>query len=157
MSEILYGQSGDVRAELNNADEVEISAALINTSRQRATRIVNVYLKKAYPDSIPVTDQANVPVLLDSLTNDLATYYCKRTIHQGPSLLSDEIKEEYYERTIKILEEIRDGETTIPELASVAGTDISANRSAYTPTFDVDDSLEHVVDPNLESDIADGR
>lgn len=157
MSELLYGSSGDVRLELGSPDEVEVSASLINTSRQKATRLINTYCKNAYPDNIPFATAADIPLVLDSLANDLSVYFVKRSLHHGPSPLSDEIKIEYYENSIKLLEEIRDGKTVISELDDAQGTSIDTNRSGYIPIFDVDGELEQKVDSDLSDDIADER
>ena len=148
----LYGTSGDVREELGNPDELEYSSADISDARSKATNTVNIYVAKAYPSDVPFT-AATLPEALNEITNDLAVYYAKRRKHPGPAPLSEEVKEEYYEKSIKLLELIRDGDLVLPELASTAGGGISANRSAYTPIFDVDAIDNHDVSPDLTDHI----
>lgn len=149
MPELIYGSSGDCRLELGNPAEAEVSASLLNTSRRRATRVINSYLERAYPGQIPFSASGDVPELLNSLNDDLSTYYVKRALHHGPSPLSDTIKEEYYDKSIKLLEEIRDGELVISELAGKVGDIGIATQSKYTPTFsDEKDELNWQIDPD---------
>ncbi len=156
MAELVYGSSGDVRLELGNPAEAEVSAPLLDLSRRKATRLVNSFVEKAYPDQIPFTVAGDIPLLLNTISDDLSVYYVKRSLHPGPNPLSDTIKEEYYEKNIKILEQIRDGDLEISELAGKQ-TSVSSNRSTYTPIFDVDDIENHVVDPDLTRDVEESR
>ena len=156
MSELLYGQSGDCRLELGNPAEAEVSAPLLDLSRRKATRLVNSYVKKAYPDQIPFTDSADIPLLLNTITDDLSVYFIKRSLHPGPNPLSDTIKEEYYENNIKTLEQIRDGTLEIPELAGKQ-INILANKSQYQPTFNDDSELDWQIDSDKLRDISDER
>ena len=156
MSLFLYGSSGDTRAELGNPDEAEYSADDIRRARTRATNLINSYIQKAYPSNVPFAS-GDVPDFLDVLADDLSVYYAKRSKHQGPAPLSDEIKEEYYDRSVKLLKLISTGEIEIPELEGKQGDSIIANRKDYTPICDVDGELDQKIDPDLLSDISDDR
>ena len=153
---LLYGTSGDVREELGSPAEIEYSAGDIEDARAKATNTVNIYVAKAYPDKVPFVI-STLPEALNEITNDLAVYYAKRRKHPGPAPLSEEVKEEYYEKSIKLLELIRDGDIVLPELADTSGGDVSALRSAYTPIFDLDDAENQGIDPDLTNHIADER
>ena len=156
MSELIYGSSGDCRLELGNPSEAEISAPLLELSRRKATRLVNSYIEKAYPSQIPFSASGDVPLILQNLTDDLSVYFIKRSIHQGPSPLSDTIKEEYYDKSIKVLEEIRDNKLEISELAGKQ-VNILSNRNKYIPVFSGEDIVDSVIDPDLSNDISDSK
>lgn len=148
---ILYGGSGDVREGLGNPTELEYSASLINKSRTSATDIVNGYLEVVYPDNIPFTSTGDVPSLVNTLTNDLSVYFCRRDAHRGIAPLVDSVKEEYYQRPIDILEKIKTGDMTIPELGSLQGGNIStpaadATGKPYTPIFGEGDETTWQLD-----------
>ena len=156
MAELLYGSSGDCRIELGNPAEAEVSASLLDLSRKRATRLVNTYVEKAYPSQIPFAASGDVPLILQTLTDDLSVYFIKRSLHPGPTPLSDTIKEEYYNKSVKVLEEIRDGVLAIPELAGKQ-TNILSNRNKYVPIFSGEDIVDSVIDPDLSNDISDSK
>jgi len=157
MSELIYGLSGDVRQELGNPSEVEVSAGKILTARTRATRVVNGRLEKLFPDSIPFTSSTNVPVLIDEITNELATFYVKRMSHKGIAPLSDEVKTEYWEKPMQMLQDIIDEKVKLPELTAAEADRMLAPQKDYTPTFDEADELNWVVDPDKLEDIADSK
>uniref|UniRef100_A0A6M3LDP5 Uncharacterized protein n=1 Tax=viral metagenome TaxID=1070528 RepID=A0A6M3LDP5_9ZZZZ len=156
MSEYLYGSSGDVRELLGNPVEQEVTATLIDLAREKATRLVNSYVEVSYPSQVPFAS-GNVPLLLDSLTDDLSVYYVKRALHTGVAPISDEVKEEYWEKPIGILEKISKSEIQISELQDKDGDIVSSSRSKYTPIFDVDDTVNHILDSDLENDIGNSR
>lgn len=153
----LYGTSGDVREELGNPAELEYSAEDIADSRTKATNLVNLYVSKAYPTYVPFT-LGSCPEPIHEITNDLAVYYAKRRKHPGPGPLSEDVKAEYYDKSIKLLELIRDGDVTFTELETNApDAGYMATRSSYTPIFDVDQIENHVIDKDLEDHIDDER
>ncbi len=152
----LYGTSGDVREELGNPAELEYSAGDIEDARTKATNTINIYVAKAYPNDVPFT-VSSLPEALNEIANDLAVYYAKRRKHPGPAPLSEDVKEEYYDKSIKLLELIRDGDVALPELVDTSGGDITANRSAYTPIFDLDNIENQNIDTDLEDHIDDER
>ena len=156
MAELNYVPSGDLRLELGNPSEAETSAELLVYSSRKATRLVNVYIEKAYPSQIPFTVSGDVPSLIESLAIDLSVYFVKRSLHPGPAPLSDVIKQEYYDKSVKVLEEIRDNKLEIPELSGKQ-VNILSNRDKYTPVFDNEYIEGSVVDSNLSDDIADSK
>lgn len=157
MAELLYGSSGDVRLELANASEEEISASLLNLGRQKATRLVDSFIEKAYPNQTPFTVSTDIPVLINTLVDDLSVYFIKRSLHPGPNPLSEDVKSEYYDKPMEILKFIRDGELEIPELSGKQGDSVISSQSAYNPTFQEDSELGWKVDSNKESDIDNSR
>lgn len=149
--------SGDVRESLGSPDEVEYSAISLEMGRRRATNLINSYVQRVYPSQIPFTASGDVPALLETLAIDLSVYFCKRDKHQGPAPLSDEIKEEYYDKSIALLESISKGEVEIPELEGKQGDAILAPQSAYSPTFGEGDELSWDVSSEKLTDEEDER
>lgn len=155
---MLYGASGDVRGELGNPSEVEYSSEDINRARTKATNLVDSYISSAYPSQTPFTNTADVPALINTLSDDLSVYFAKRAKHPGMSPLTEDVKTEYYDKSIKLLEQIRDGELEIPELESKRGNIISStSTNAYTPTFAEDDETGWNIDTDKLDDISDTR
>jgi len=157
MAELILGSSGDVREELGNPSEIEYSATVLNLARTRATRVVTGYVEKAYPGKTPFTSSGDVPVLLNEITNELAVFYAKRLNHPGPNPLSEEVKEEYWDKPMEMLKGINEGTIVLSELSTEQGDDIIAKRSEYTPIYDVDEIEKQVVDSDLKGDIEDER
>lgn len=153
---INYSSSGDVREILGTPSEAEVSATKIDLGRRKASRLIDTYLEKPYPGQIPFTASGDVPSIVNEIASDLSVYFIKRDLHPGPNPLSDTIKEEYYDKNIEVLQQIRDGELEIPELAGKQSS-ILANRSEYHPICDVDNIENHNIDTNLLSDINDAR
>lgn len=154
---LYYGNSGDIRAALGNPSEIEYSANDLLRARVKATSVVNSYLEKQYPDSIPFSTSGDVPTLVTSITEDLSIYFLKRDKHRGPSPLLDSIKEEYWQKSIDLLTSISNGDVSIPELDSTAGDDIISKQSDYTPTFDEGAIEDSVIDPDKLDDISDAK
>ena len=172
-SEILYGASGDVRDEINAhaasgmtaghyVDEAEMPGSLVVRSLRKATREINAYLEIVYADQIPFTTTGSVPVLLDEISTDVATFYCMRSMTSALGPISEDKKWAYYDKYFDkengLLAMIRDGEVQLPELTSVTPGDVKMVRSSDTsPIFDVDSDLNHRVDPRVIEDIENER
>jgi len=156
MSLFLYGSSGDCRQELGNPDEVEYSAEDIRRARERATNLINSYVGKAYPSNVPFAS-GDTPNQLNTLCDDLSVFFAKRSKHHGPAPLSDEIKEEYYDKSIALLEAISKGDVELPELEGKQGDAILAPRKGYSPTFGEGDELSWDVSPDKLTDESDAR
>lgn len=153
---VVYGASGDVRAELGSPSELEVSASDILRGRSKATNVINLYIGQAYPSKVPFSSDS-IPESITEIANDLSTYFIKRFKHPGPTPLSEDVKKEYYEDNIKLLELIRDGKLEIPELQGDLGDAIQANRADYTTIFDLDETEEHIIDNDLKDHISDNR
>ena len=154
---IFYGSSGDIRNDLGNPTETEISASLIDLARKKATSIVDAMLEVVYPSKVPWTVAGDVPMLINSVTDDLAIYYIRRSKHPGPLPLTKEVKQEYWEQPIDLLKRIQKREIDLPELTSSLDSQIEANRVDYTPIFDLDEIESAVIDPDLLDDIDEKR
>ena len=154
---ILYGGSGDTRAVSGNPSEAEVSATMLALARQKATALVNSYLEQQFPDIVPWTASGDVPNLINSITDDIASYYIRRDNHVAVMPMSDEVKAEYWEKPISLLEQIRDRKLQLPELTSQLTDEIRANRSAYPTVFDMDDIKKQGVDSDLIDGIAADR
>ena len=154
---ISYGVSGDVRSSLGTPSENEYSASSIALGRLRATNVINSYLEKQYPSSTPFAASGDVPALIDTIATDLSVYYLKRDKHRGPAPLSDVIKEEYWDKNIELLKQIRDGELKLPELDAKDTDLIQAPQESHTPIFDEGSIEDQVVDPDRLDEIADSK
>ena len=172
-SEVLYGSSGDVRNEINAyaalntaghyVDEVEVPGELIIRSLERATRRINGYLEVVYPDQIPVTVVASVPVLLDDVSSDLAVYYAWRANAARLRPMSSEKRKQYYDDHVSeggpdqpkgTLPMLRDRKLQIAEFTATYGDEVQAVReTGQAPIFDVDDEKNWNTDPRTIDDI----
>ena len=156
--ELLYGISTEIKRELQNPSEEEVSTSDITAAQRRATRLINAYLGSIVMGALPWTDRTGVPAIVDTLAEELAVYYIKRAKHPGPAPLDNSIKVEYYDKAIGVLEQIQKGQMSIPELESVISASlIQCNRENYRPTFDVDEDINQTQDENLLEDITDSR
>lgn len=165
MSEVIYGSSGDTRSELvsGNAvtdqgylDETQIRGEIITRGLRRATRIINGYLESVYPDSVPFA-AGSIPLLIDSLANDLAVCYVMRSKHSNFPPMSNETKEMYCDETKELLEKLQKREMQLPELTSTDYPETSNNMEDIIPVFDMDDVTNQGVDPDLIDDIRDEK
>lgn len=165
-TEVFYSSSGDVREELNAGamagdrgylDESQIKGVIIQRARRRATRVINGKLEPVYPTKIPFAS-GDVPKLIDSIAGDLSVYYVKRAKHPGPEPMVSNVKEEYFERSMELLQEIADRKIELPELTSeISYPETYHNRKDITPVFDMDDIESQVVDSDLKEDISEDR
>jgi len=167
MAEVIYAASGDIRVELNagapqGADsykgEDEIRGAIITLSAERATRVIDGKLEKTYPNDVPWGSVASVPLLIVSIANDLSVYYVRRSKHPGPGPMSDDVKEEYWDKPMEMLDAMAAGAMELPELASSTSVDeVSSSTEGYISVFDMDDVINQEVDPSRLDDIADSK
>lgn len=171
-TEILYGNSGDVRNEINSyqqvttaghyADENEIPGILIIAGMRRATRIINAFLEPVYADQVPFATVAAVPLILDEISSDMATYFTLRSSAAALGKVSDQKKLDYYDSYVDpqkgMLSLISQRKIQIPELTSVSpfeGKQIRAE--GRYPVFDISDETGAGPDPKLIDDIGSER
>ena len=153
-----YGVSGDVRdLGFSQSTEVEVPGAIITTCLTKATNLVNSYLGHTYPEQVPYTVVGDIPAMINDLTTDLAIYFTKRSKHPGPGPLAEEIKSYYYDKSITMLENLRDKKLMLPEITAKIERDITANQIDFQPTFGIGDELSQSVDSNHLQDEADKR
>lgn len=170
-NEILYGTSGDVRNEINSyaspagaghyVDETEVPGSSIIRGLERATRRINAYLEVVYSNNIPVTTSAGVPVLLDDIACDLATYFVWRENMFRLAKMPDEKRQSYFlDHTSQdpnnpgTLPMIRSRELQLPEFGSAYADEVKAVRSqGQAPIFDVDKETNWEIDPRTIDDI----
>ncbi len=152
-----YGSSGDIRLQLGSPSETEVAGTKINLGNQKATSVVNGYLETQWPDDIPWSASGDVPDLIKEVTTDLATYYTKRDLHPGPMPLSDDVKEEYWNKPIGFLERIITGDLKLPELTSKTYNALQANREDNRSIFDIDPIEEASPPSDLIDEVGDSR
>ena len=171
-SEVLYGASGDVRNEINAhvlqstaghfADETEIPGSLIIKSLVKSTRLINAFLEPVYADQLPFTAAADVPVFLEEISNDIATYFVWRSSHLKLGNIPEDRRNDYYGQYVDskdgILTRISEKKLQIPELSAVSPSDAKSIRNlGRHSVFDLDADTQQGVDPNLLEDIAQDR
>lgn len=174
-TEVLYGNSGDVRNEINAflqtnspghvVDEAEIPGALIIKSLVKATRLINGFLAPVYADNIPVTTVAGVPKLMDEAGSDIAMFYVWRSAHVLLGKMPDEKKMDYYDQYVSrnpqdpgFLILISQRKMQLPEFAQQAPNEAEDVRQISRPAiFDLDGITEQEVSPKLLEDIAEER
>jgi hypothetical protein len=171
-TEIFYGVSGDVRDEINAyaavttaghyADQTELPGSLIIGGLRRATRLINIFLEPTYPNQLPFTATGDVPKFLDDVGTDIATYYTLRSVTAKLGRVSDEKKQDYFDHYVKspdgLLVLIRDRKLQVPELTVHTPDQAQSTRKlGRHPVFDLDAPENWGVDPDLLSDISDGR
>lgn len=167
-NEILYGSSGDVRNEINAyaaqafaghyVDENEVPGSLIIRSLERATRLINGYLEVVYANQIPVATVASVPVLLDDIASDIATFYTIRANQARMKAMSEEKRAQYYDNYVSeekgTLVKIRDRKIQLPEFSGAYTDEVKAVRSqGQAPIFDVDNETNWNPDQRTLDDI----
>lgn len=173
-NEILYGSSGDVRNEINTflsqsgytghyVDERELPGSLIIRSLERATRLINGYLEPVYADQVPIKAAASVPVLLDDVATDIATFYCLRSSQARVTSVSPEKRRDYYDDHTReggqdvakgTLPMLRDRELQLPEFSGAYTDEVKAVRDkGQAPIFDVDNEANWNPDQRTIEDI----
>lgn len=168
MAEIIYAVSGDIREELNSGmvagdigykDDSEIRGTLITREARRATRRINSKLKGTYPDSIPFGASGDVPLTIQAIANDIGVFYVRRSKHPGPGPMSDDVKEEYWDKPMAELDEIISAGISLSELDAMgtSSDEVYHTRKNRTPIFDMDSVESQEVSPDLLDDIADSR
>lgn len=171
-SVILYGNSGDVRSEINAyaaastaghyADENEVPGLLIINSLRRSTRMINAYLEPVYASQIPFAASGDVPVFLDEISTDIATYYTLRSVTAKLGSVSEEKKAAYFDHYTEspdgLLVQIRDRRLQLSELTAVSPDQAKSVRArGRHPVFDLDDAANYEPDSDLLRDISDER
>jgi hypothetical protein len=167
-TEILYGSSGDVRNEINAyasstfaghyVDENEVAGSLVIRSLERATRLINGYLEVVYANQMPIAAAASVPVLLDDIASDIATYYTLRANQARMKAMSEEKRAQYYDNYVSepdgLLAKIRERKIQLPEFSGAYTDEVkSVREQGQAPIFDVDDEKNWGVDPRTIDDI----
>jgi len=107
---------------------------------------------------------SDVPPLLKTLSEDIASFYSFRSFYGGDNQNINEWIEKYQE-ALNFLDEIRDAKidlvdengNVIPERDTTASTVISSNTKDYQSTFDEDDVLNWKTDQDKLTTIEDNR
>lgn len=148
--------AGAVEGDKNYKGEAQLHEALITRSAKHATRVIDGKLESVYPDQVPWAASGDVPTLVRSVAEDLSVYYVRRAKHPGPGPMSDDVKGEYYDKPMAILEQIADREILLNEL-SIGYPDVYHSRKNRDPIFDMDDVIDQEVDPELLDDISNAK
>ena len=167
MAEIIYASSGDIREEYNAGaavgdkgykDETTLHGVLITRSARRATRVINGKLEGAYPNDIPFTTDASVPKLIKEIADDLSIYYVRRSKHPGQGPMADDVKADYFDSPMELLNEIAAGDTKLSELETLTSDRYTFHTmKGVNPVFNMGNIEDQEVDPDLLGTIADDR
>jgi len=140
-----YGDDSRARRLYSDFTTTEVSATVFSDSRLKSDTIIDGYMKKIYPGSFPYTGSA--PALINSISDDLTVYFCLRSKKKGlPGAVSGDIKETYYDPSIKMLEDIQAGKIRIPEIAKKSV--IESNTRQQTPVAGLEAEESWEVSPN---------
>jgi len=159
-----YGNSGDVRADLNGGlpsthdnymGEAQLSGALIERGRRNAYSIINSKLEPAYPSQVPWSS-GNEPGLLYEISNKLTMCFVLARKNPGSEPLDKNRRERYCEEPMKMLNELASFEMQLPEIESPLGSKVHHNRD-YPTACDMDDIENHEINSDLLDEIADER
>jgi len=111
---------------------------------------------------IDITDQGTgthtikrlFPAIVESLAEDIASYYVMRGLYAGRSPSINEWIDKY-EKVIKTLEKIAEGNLQIEGITLKIGT-VQSSTKNYKRTFDEMDETNWKTDPNKLEDLANG-
>lgn len=162
---VYYGDSGDVRADLNGglptthdnyAGEVQIAGALIERGRRWAYNLINTKLEPSYESHVPWTPGSE-PSLIADISNNLTQYFVLSKKNVGNEALDKKKVKELYDEPMELLKQLMNYEIYLPEIPKPLGDKVFHTHSGITPATNVDDILNQQVDPDLLDDIADER
>jgi phage gp36-like protein len=137
-----------------------IGTYAMSLSQEWADNIIDMKIGKRY--TVPF-GTASVPPVIKSLSTTLSAWGCLRSLYTGeiPASIA-QVKEEY-DRALKFLDEIQNGDLDIPAGDGSLIDETSENTKYwsstmnYVPTFDVDNELNWHTDINRLQDIGDKR
>lgn len=128
----------------------------------RAYNLINMKLARKYATPFTLTA---IPPMCTSLEEDFACYYSMRSLYTRDAQNKSEWIVEHYEKAITILDELADTSNKGLELLGSDGLLVDQRVGAsssiqtstdYTPTFEVDDDINWVIDQDrldaIESD-----
>ncbi len=106
------------------------------------------------------TTTTNVPPILRTLTEDIASYFAMRGSYVQDGNQKQAYLEEY-KMAMETLEQIRDGKMTLADTTGAAvgtrsGRYISSTQN-YTPVFDLDEPESWQVDSDKQDDMNEAR
>ena len=135
--------------------------ALINLNITRSDNLINSKVAVRYDVS---SWTVTVPPMVQSLSEDIATYYTMRASFAGDSTAVNEWADRYKE-AIAMLDQIRDGDMDLVDstgnlLDEVSDADpgsVSSTTMDYAPTFGEDDDLSMVIDTDKLDALDDDR
>ena len=149
-----YCTEAEVRLTLGGASEQEVPSAQLAPAIVKGTADIRTVLPSDLVDSIDDLTISAIPIIINSICEDLSAYYVMRGIYrQNDALLAEWM--DNYKAAYKKLEDIRDHKITIDEITSQE--QVLSSTNDYVPTFDVDDPTKWTQDQNRLDDIATDR
>lgn len=153
-----YGYTTAVNMKIILKDVADgLSDASIEFFISKAEVLVNNKIGMRY--AVPFT--VTIPELISSLTQDIAAFYIIRSQFSSDSVNVNDWKTEYYKPAMDTMEAIISRKEKLLSASGAELTEVSSvamtNRADKTPIFDVDDSDNQCVDPDLIREIGEDR
>ena len=127
----------------------EVFPRLLERAAEIAYHYINSALGGTY--AVPFTDPApgSIVSISDMLTKCFVLQLQSRRSPILPKMNNKERMDGDCARAVEWLQALRRQEMTMPEVAPLPGTGAVAMPGDFHPIFDVDDSLNHLPDPDL--------
>jgi len=160
-----YGNSGDVRADLNGGipsthdnyqGEDQTPGALIERGRRWAYSIINAKLEARYADTIPWTSGLE-PALIYEISNLLSEYFVISKQNVGNAALDENKVKELYDNPMEILDKLAEGDMELPEAPKPIGETGFFSHDGIQPACDMDPIEDNKISTDLLDGIADAR
>ena len=164
----MYTIAADILAVLPGLPQTSTAAgysatvAIINSHITRSDALIDAKLARRY--SVPLaTTATSTPPLISSLSQDVTSWFCYRSLFSKDSSQRFEYLDDFYAHAIKTLDEISSG---MIDLVNTAGSVISevnvsgkvySTMESYSPVFDMGSELKWRVDPDLVADTDSAR
>jgi phage gp36-like protein len=151
-----YCTIDDVRLNLDQFEENVISDADVTSFIAKAEAYINSILANVYTLPFVVT----IPLLKD-VSTDLACYYVLRRNYTRDNMSTSDWVMQFWEDFNKKMEDIKDGKISLVDdsgnVIAYGSKLIQHNNENYTPTCDLGDAEDWVIDPDRLDDIADAK
>lgn len=160
-----YGNSGDVRADLNGGmssthdnyqGETQLPGTLVERGRRWAYSIINAKLENRYGEIIP-WEAGSEPALIYEISNHLSEYFVISKQNIGNAPLDKNKVKELYDEPMAILDKLAEGDMELPEAPKPIGETGYFSHDGIAPACDMDPIENNKISSDLLEDIADGR
>jgi len=145
-----YGNDNRVKRLFWDFSEMEVSGDLLTDCRLKADSQIDATLFRAYPGNVPFSSP--YPAIINALSDDLTIWYIMRSKFRATVPLSAGAKEDYWEKPIKLLEDLQNRKIDIPELSHQ--DEVISDTSEYPVISDLDDEENWKVSSERLDDVA---
>lgn len=134
-----YGTANGVTNNLVNYQDLiaasKITVAMIAEVRVAGDGIIDMYLSRSVArTNLPL---ANPPAVVDSISDDLATYYLLRRVFTGKDPDDSVWVDKFYKRPLELLDVLADNPSILEDAAgnSLVEVGVEASTEDYDPVF----------------------